>query len=99
MSVTQAGAPVNHSISPPSELIAAGSTTGSTNVTAPTGCTWTGVSNTGWLTVTSATGSGSGSAGFKRGRQPEHVAASGTLTVAGQTFTVTQAAAGCTFGI
>ena len=100
-SVTQAGAPCTYSISPSSQSIAAGSATGSANVTAPAGCAWTGVSNnTGWLTVTSgATGSGNGSVGFSASANPNTSPRSGTLTVAGQTFTVTQAAAGCTFAI
>ena len=99
-SVTQAGAPCTYSISPPSQSIAAGSATGSTNVTAPAGCTWSGVSNTGWLTVTSgATGSGNGSVGFSASANTSTSQRSGTLTVAGDTFTVTQAAAGCTFAI
>ena len=100
-SVTQAGAPCTYSISPPSQSIAAGSATGSTGVTAPTGCTWTGVSNnTGWLTVTSgASGSGNGSVGFSATANTSTSQRSGTLTVAGETFTVTQAAAGCTFAI
>ena len=100
-SVTQAGAPCTYSISPSSQSIAAGSGTGSTNVTAPTGCTWSGVSNnTGWLTVTSgATGSGNGSVGFSASANTSTSQRSGTLTVAGETFTLTQAAAGCTFAI
>ena len=64
-------------------------------VTTMAGCAWTAVSNTTnptWLTITSgASGSGNGSVTFT-------VAANtgaqrmGTLTIAGQTFTVTQGA-------
>ena len=99
--VTQAAAPCTYSISPPSQSVAAGTATGSTNVTAPTGCAWTGVSNnTGWLSVTSgANGSGTGSVGFSASANPSTSSRSGSLTVGGQTFTVTQAAAGCTFAI
>ena len=100
-SITQAGAPCTYSISPVSRSIAAGGTTGSTDVTAPAGCTWSAVSNnTGWLMVTSgANDSGNGSVGFSASANTSPSQRSGTLTVAGKTFTVTQAGAGCTFAI
>lgn len=65
--------------------------TGSVGVTAGTGCTWTAVSNnTPWLTVTSgAAGSGNGTVGFSVGVNIAG-ARTGTLTIAGRTFTVTQ---------
>ena len=46
--------------------VPAGGGTGSTGVTSPAGCAWTGVSNsTSWLTVTGgASGSGSGTVAF-----------------------------------
>ena len=99
--VTQDGAPCTYSISPTSHSIAAGSATGSTDVTAPDGCGWSAVSNnTGWLTVTSgASDSGNGSVGFSASANTSPSQRIGTLTVAGQTFTVTQAGAGCTFAI
>jgi hypothetical protein len=99
--VTQAAAPCTYAISPTSQTVSAGSGSGSTNVTAPTGCTWTAVSNnTAWLTVTSgATGSGNGSIGFSTAANAGSTQRSGTLTVAGQTFTVTQAGVGCTYSI
>ena len=99
--VTQVGNDCNYVLTPPSQSIAAGSATGSTAVAAPTGCAWTGVSNnTGWLTVTSgASGNGNGTVEFSASANPSTSPRSGTLSVAGQTFTVTQAAAGCTFAI
>jgi len=65
--------------------------TGTVTVTAPSGCTWTAVSNAGFITVTSsASGSGNGSVTFRVfpgiGEGPR----AGTLTVAGQTVTVNQ---------
>ena len=99
--VTQAGAPCTYSISPTSQAVVSGSTSGSTNVTAPAGCAWTGVSNsTSWLTVTSgASGSGNGAVGFSASANGSATQRSGTLTIAGRTFTVTQAGVGCTFAI
>ena len=63
------------------------------NVTAVGGsCSWTAASNAAWITVTSgATGNGNGSVAFA---VAANLGASrtGTLTIAGQAFTVTQAA-------
>jgi hypothetical protein len=82
-----------YSISPTSQNLPALGGSGSVTVTAASGCTWTATvsSNSAWLTITSgASGSGNGSVAFAASA---NVAASrtGTLTVAGQTFTVTQA--------
>ena len=75
--------------------------TGSTAVTAPAGCAWTGVSNnTSWLTVTSgASGSGTGTVAFSASANPTTSARTGTLTIGGQTFNVKQAAASCTYAL
>ena len=62
----------------------------SVNVTAsPSNCPWTAMSNVPWIT-TSATGTGDGTAGFTVAANAG-AARSGTLTVAGQLFTVNQA--------
>jgi hypothetical protein len=64
--------------------------TGSTTVTAPVGCAWTGSANTGFLMVTSgASGTGNGALGYSVTANTG-LARTGTLTVAGQTFTVNQ---------
>ena len=64
------------------------------------GCTWAATSNVTWLTITSgASGSGGGNVTFTVAANTG-VARTGTLTIAGQTFTVNQAAAGpCTYSI
>ena len=100
-SVTQAAASCTYAINPASQSVAAAGGTGSTTVTAPTGCAWTGVSNnTSWLTVTSgASGNGPGTVAFSAAANPNGTQRSGSLTIAGQTFSVTQAAASCTYTI
>ena len=68
-------------------------------VTTTAGCMWTAGSNDGVVTITSgATGDGSGSVNFTIAANtgPQRT---GTLTIAGQTFTVTQAAAPCAYTI
>jgi hypothetical protein len=60
------------------------------------GCQWTAAENVGWLDIKSAkSGTGSGSVTFDVGSH--NSTRTGTLTIAGQTFTVTQA--GCTYSI
>ena len=68
------------------------------SVTTQTGCSWTAVSNSGFLGISSGSaGSGSGSVGYTVAANAAQSTRSGTLTIAGQTFTVNQAAAACTF--
>jgi RHS repeat-associated protein len=60
-------------------------------VTAPPDCTWTAISNVEWLTVTmSGSGMGNGTVGYSVAANPQVLPRQGTMTVAGQTFTVTQ---------
>jgi hypothetical protein len=88
-----------YQISPTSVSIGSGSNSGSVTVTAPAGCGWTAVSNnTSWLTVTSgANGSGNGTVGYAVS-QNSGSARNGTITIGGQTFTVSQAS-GCTYSV
>jgi hypothetical protein len=68
--------------------------TGGTTVTAPAGCSWTAQSNAAWIVVTSgSSGVGTGSVSFSVAANAAPAGRSGTLTIAGETFTVTQAAA------
>jgi hypothetical protein len=94
--------PCTYSISPTSQNVDANANTGTVTVTAGNGCAWTAVSNAPWLTVTSpASGTGNGSAGFSVAANTG-AARTGTLTIAGQTFTVSQAAPApppCTYSI
>jgi hypothetical protein len=98
--VTQAPAGCSFSISPNSQSPAAAATTGSTTVTTGAGCQWTATSNASWITFGGASsGTGSGPLSFNIAANPNGTQRIGTLTIAGQTYTVTQAAAACTFSI
>ena len=71
-----------YSLSTNSLSAAATASTSSVNVTAGTGCAWTGVSNVNWLTVTAgASGTGNGMVNFSIAANTGP-ARSGTLTVA-----------------
>lgn len=93
---TSASTEKSHSIAPLSRNFGTGGGTGSINVTS-TGCSWSATSSESWITITSA-GSGNGndvvqysvddnSAGGPR---------TGTITVGGHIFTVTQSGGGVT---
>jgi hypothetical protein len=95
--VTQ-GNGCSYSLSAPGQSLPAAGGTGSVNVTTGNGCAWTATSNAAWLSITSgASGSGGGTVGFSAPAQTGP-ARTGTLTIAGRTFTVTQAES-CTFTI
>jgi hypothetical protein len=86
------------SISPTGVSPGAGIWNASVQVTAPTGCGWTAMSNNSWITITAnSSGSGNGTV-FYSVAANTGAARTGTATIAGQTFTVNQAA-GCTYSI
>jgi hypothetical protein len=82
----------SYSIAPTSQSVPVLGGTGTVTVTTTSACAWTAGSNAPWLSITSgATGTGTGTVGFSAAANTG-VARTGTLTIAGQTFTVTQAA-------
>jgi hypothetical protein len=99
--VTQSAGSCSFSISPASQSVAGAGGTVSTTVNASaSSCSWTATSNNSWLTVTSgASGTGSGAASVSAAANPNSTQRSGTVTIAGQTFTVVQSGASCTYSI
>jgi hypothetical protein len=82
-----------YSLTSTSASFGAAASSGSVGVTSPSGCSWTASSNASWLAITSgSSGSGDGTVGYSFGANTGEIALFGTLTIAGQTFTVTQAA-------
>ncbi len=82
-----------YSISPASQSFTSATGSGTVSVTAGAGCSWTAVSNAGWITITGgASGSGGGTVSYSVAAN-SGATRSGTMTIAGQTFTVSQAAA------
>jgi subtilisin family serine protease len=91
----QATAPAcTYALSQTAQSFSSGAASGTVNVTAGAGCTWTAASNDpSFITITSGTGgTGNGTLSFSVAANAG-AARTGTLTIAGQTFTVTQAAA------
>ncbi len=80
------------SIAPISESFAASGGTGSVAVMAPEGCMWTAASNDSWISITSGeSGSGNGTVEYSVAVNTGSSSRTGTMTIAGQTFTATQA--------
>jgi hypothetical protein len=92
VTVAQQGLACTFSLSPQGTTIAAGGGTASFSVSASAGCTWTATTTAAWLTITSgASGSGSGTVTFAAAANPSTAPRTASLTVADQTYAVTQA--------
>lgn len=79
-------------IAPDSRSVPAAGADGTVAVTAGAGCAWTAVSNDPWITIASgASGSGNGTVDY-RVAATNGPARSGSLTIAGRTFTINQGA-------
>jgi hypothetical protein len=90
------GAPAcTYSINPTSLSAPASGAVGLVSVTTQAGCSWTASMNSPLVVnLTGATsGTGSGTVSYSVSANPQASTRSGALTIAGQTFTVTQAAA------
>jgi Zn-dependent metalloprotease len=91
---TDCGGTCTYSISPTSASFGSTSGTGSVTVTAGAGCGWTATSNASFITITSgSSGTGNGTVNYSVASN-SGASRNGTMTIAGQTFTVSQAAAG-----
>ncbi len=81
----------SYTIAPASQNFAATGGTGSVSVMTTSGCSWTAASNQSFVSVTSsASGTGSGTITYSVAANTG-AARSGSITIAGQTFTVQQA--------
>lgn len=84
-----------YGISPATQSFTASAGAGVVNVTAPSGCGWTATVNggAGWINITSGgLGGGNGTVNYTVAANSGTAPRSATLTVAGQTYTVTQGA-------
>jgi len=89
----------SYAISPRSDSVSAPGGTGNVDVSTTSACGWTASSNASWITISSGgSGTGNGRVGYL---VLPNVGGSrtGTLTVAGETFTVSQAALSCSYSI
>ena len=99
--VTQSGATTtcSYSISPTTMAFSSSSNIGTITVTpSSSSCTWTASSNaTSWLAVTAgSSGTGNGTVSYSVAANSSTASRTGTITVANNTFTITQLGAGQT---
>jgi hypothetical protein len=80
-----------YTISPASQSVGSLGAARTVSVSSQSGCTWTAVSNVSWLVITSnSSGTGSGTVNYSVDANSSASSRKGTMTVSGQTFTVTQ---------
>ncbi len=83
-----------YSLSPAAQSFGASPASGSVNVNAGVGCPWIAVSNATWITITSNSSvTGGGTINYSVASNSSSASRSGTMTIAQQTFTVTQSGA------
>ncbi|MFZ0034543.1 MAG: GLUG motif-containing protein [Sedimentisphaerales bacterium] len=78
-------------ISPAAASFGSDGGSGSMTVTTLSDCPWTAVSNNSWITAGSSGGNGFGTVGYSVAANVNNLSRTGTLTIAGKTFTVNQA--------
>lgn len=84
-----------YAVNPKSQSFDAGGGGGTLGVAVKSGCSWTTKSNVSWIAITSGgSGSDNGTVRYSVAVNPEPGSRTGTLTVQGETFTVSQDAAG-----
>ncbi|RKY84258.1 hypothetical protein DRP98_05365 [candidate division KSB1 bacterium] len=80
-----------YSIYPTSKHFGTSGGTDTINVTTQSGCAWTALSNVDWITITAgSSGTGSGIVYYSVSENSSTSSRTGTITIADQTFTVTQ---------
>jgi hypothetical protein len=80
-----------YSINPTSQSFGSNAGTGTVAVSAANGCNWNAASNASFVHVTSgASGGGNGSVGYSVDANSSSSSRVGTMTIAGQTFSVKQ---------
>ncbi len=85
--------PCSFSLSSTSQTMNAAGGSGSFTVSAPGSCGWTSVSSSTWISITSGgSGSGNGTVSFSAGPNSGSSSRIGSIVVANQTVTITQAA-------
>jgi hypothetical protein len=78
-------------ISPANATVESDGGTGTVTVAVAAGCTWIATASAGWINITAgASGSGPGTATYSIGANPSTSSRTGSVTVAGQSHSITQ---------
>jgi hypothetical protein len=97
---SQAGTACAYSLRSDTGAAQAAGGDGSVGVVAASGCSWTSATNdSAWLTITSSDSSGTGEVQFTAAENTSGAPRTGTLTIAGQTYTFTEAGAVCRYSL
>ncbi len=92
VTISQQARPCTYELRASPQNVGAAGGRGSVSIDTLGGCAWTATSSAGWLRVLTAAGSGPGSAEFDAGVN-DGAARDATITIGGQTVTITQSAA------
>jgi hypothetical protein len=99
-SVNQPAAACTYTISPASQAFGAAGGNNFVTVTTSAGCTWSATSNASWVTISNGTNrTGFGTVNFAAAANTTTAARSATLTIAGNSFVVTEPSASCSFAV
>jgi large repetitive protein len=97
--VTQAGVPCGFSLSANNPVQPSGGGMGSVDIATNAGCQWTASSSAGFLTPAANSGTGSMTLNFAVGANSTGNARNASLTIAGQSITVTQSGPVCAYSL
>lgn len=89
----------SYTLSPPSDSFPPIAGNSSFSVVTGSTCSWTATSNEPWITVSTGSGTGTGSVGFSLSANNTLSPRTGTITAGGQTFQVTQGAGQCGYTV
>jgi hypothetical protein len=91
--VTQPAVACSYNLTPLNDARSGSPSFGSVSVTSPSGCGWTASVDSGapWISITAATGSGNGIVNYSVTANTTGGSRSGVMTIAGQSFNVSQA--------
>jgi hypothetical protein len=93
--------PCSYTLSPSSHAIGSDGGPGTVTVTTRSDCQWTAAASASWIAIVAgASGTGNGSIGYSVAANQTQAARTGTIAIAGSTFTITQdGRAACTFDV
>ena len=97
--VTQAGVPCNFSLSANNPVQPPGGGMGSVDIATNSGCQWTASPSAGFLTPASNSGTGSMTLNFSVGANSTGNSRNASLTIAGQSITVSQSGPVCAYSL
>ena len=99
VAIAQVGSSCSYSLRSADATLPAVGGTASVGVMAASGCTWASSANAAWLTIYGSGSSGSGDVSFRATANPGNLPRTGSLTVAGKPYAVTQGGAVCSYNL